>query len=55
MGQVSRVVTTVDGIEVIEVTVHDVEGNPMETNYYVQGVKYATLREAREAAGKITS
>jgi hypothetical protein len=50
MGQISRVVTIIDGVEVIEVTVYDPEGDPIETHYYVQGEKYATLREAREAA-----
>ena len=50
MGQTSRIVTIANGIEVMEVTVHDSEGDPIETYYAIRGEKYATLREAREAA-----
>jgi hypothetical protein len=50
MGQTSRIVTIVDGVEVMEVTVHDPEGNPLETSYHVRGERYETLRQAMEAA-----
>ncbi len=53
MGQTSKALATIDGIEVMEVTVFDVEGEPVETRYYVQGENYPSLREAREAAKKI--
>jgi len=35
MGQASRIVTIVNGVEVIEVTIHDPEGELIETNYQV--------------------
>jgi hypothetical protein len=44
VGQTSRVLTNIDGIEVIEVTREDPEGDPLETSYYVQGEKYTTLK-----------
>ncbi len=53
MGQTSRVVTSIDGIEVIEVTREDQEGHPLETSYYVKGGKYTTLKEAWETAKTI--
>jgi hypothetical protein len=53
MGQTSKVVTTVDGIEVMEITLFGPDGEPVETRYYVHGEKYPSLREAREAARKI--
>ena len=53
MGQTSRVVTSIDGIEVIEVAREDSEGNPIETSYYVQGEKYATLKAAWKIAKNI--
>jgi hypothetical protein len=46
----SRVVTVIEGVEVIEVVREDSEGFPMETSYYVKGEKYGGLKEAREAA-----
>ena len=49
MGQTSRIVTIIEGVEVMEVTVHDLEGNPVETSYHVRGVKYESLRQAMEA------
>jgi len=55
MAQTSKVVTVIDGIEVLEVTLHDLEGNPIETTYFVQGTKYRTLKEAREAARRIAA
>ena len=54
MGQTSRVVTIVDGVQVIEVTTHDPEGHPIETHYQVRGEKYETLQEARRAARDIS-
>ena len=53
MGQTSRVLTSIDGIEVIEVTREDPEGDLIETSYYVQGEKYTTLKEAWETAKAI--
>ncbi len=50
MSQTSRIVTIVDGVEVMEVTIHDRGGDPVNVSYYVHGQKYRTLREAREAA-----
>ena len=54
MGQTSRIVTIVNGVEVIEVTTHDTEGESVETDYQVRGEKYQTLTEARRAAQKIS-
>ncbi len=53
MGQTSRVVTVVDGIEVMEVTVYNIDGEQLETRYYVRGEKYFSLKEATKAAKKI--
>ena len=50
MGQTSRIVTIVDGVQVIEVTTHDPDGDPVETRYPVRGEKYETLKQAMEAA-----
>ena len=50
MGQTSRIVTIIEGVQVIEVTTHDPEGGPMETYYLVRGERYETLKEAMEAA-----
>jgi hypothetical protein len=50
MPQTSRIVTFIDGIEVLEVTTYNLEGDPVETHYYVQGEKYSGLREAINAA-----
>ena len=38
MGQTSRIVTIIDGVEVMEITTYDPEGNPVETSYHVRGV-----------------
>ena len=46
--------TIVEGVEVMEVTVHHPEGNPVETSYDVRGEKYETLKEARRAAQEIS-
>jgi hypothetical protein len=46
----SRVVTVIEGVEVIELVREDPEGFPTETSYYVKGEKYGSLKEAREAA-----
>jgi hypothetical protein len=54
MGQTSRIVTIVNGVEVIEVTTHDPEGEPIETNYQVGGERYQTLTEARRAAQEMS-
>ena len=54
MGQTSRIVTIVNGVEVIEVTVHGPEGDPTETHYHIGGEKYETLRQAMEAAKGIS-
>ena len=54
MGQTSRIVTIVDGVEVIEATVHDPEGDPIETYYRVKGEKFETLKQAMEAARAIS-
>ena len=50
MGQTSRIVTVIEGVQVIEVTTNDREGDPTETRYQVRGEKYETLRQAMEAA-----
>ena len=52
MGQTSRIVTIIEGVQVIEVTTHDPEGGPMETYYLVRAEKYETLKQAMEAAGQ---
>ncbi|MGD0657872.1 MAG: hypothetical protein ABSD38_07385 [Syntrophorhabdales bacterium] len=50
MGQTSRIVTIVDGVQIIEVTAHDPDGDPVETHYMVRGEKYEALKQAMEAA-----
>ena len=51
MGQTSRIVTVIEGVQVIEVTTHDPERGPIETYYLVRREKYETLKQAMEAAG----
>jgi hypothetical protein len=46
MGQTSRIVTIIEGVQVIEVTTNDQEGDPTETRYQVRGEKYETLNLA---------
>ena len=52
MGR-SKIVTVIDTIQIIEVTDEDLEGFPAGSCYYVQGEKFESLRQAREAARKI--
>ena len=47
---VSRIVTIIEGVQVIEVTTHDSQGDPLETHYVVRGEKYETLKQAMRAA-----
>ncbi|MGD0232886.1 MAG: hypothetical protein ABSC19_21470 [Syntrophorhabdales bacterium] len=54
MGQTSRIVTMIDCVQVTEVTVNNLEGDPIETRYYVRGEKYATLRQAMRAANSVS-
>jgi len=54
MGQTSRIVTIVDGVEVMEVTTNDLDGDPVETSYSVRGEKYETLKQAMGAARAIS-
>ena len=51
MGQTSRIVTIVNGVQAVEVTTHDPEGEPIETYYRVRGEKYESLKDAMTAAG----
>jgi len=51
MGQTSRIVTIVGGVQVIEVTTYDQDGDPIETCYLVRGERYETLKQAMEAVG----
>jgi len=50
MGQTSKVVTIIEGIEVIEVSILDPGGDPVERHYYVLGEKYESLKQAMRAA-----
>jgi len=54
MGQTSRIVTIVEGVQVIEVTIHDPEGDPVETYYRVKGEKYESLAQAMKAARAVS-
>ncbi len=54
MRQTSRIITIIGGIEVMEVTVHDLEGHPSEKHYSVQGEKYESLKLAMKAARNIS-
>jgi len=54
MGQTSRIVTIIDGIEVIEVTLRDEDGDRIEAHYQVGGENHETLRKAMEEARKIS-
>lgn len=54
MSQTSRMVTVIDGIEVVEVTTHNLDGELVGTHYCVQGEKYANLRDAGNAAKRIS-
>ena len=55
MAQKSRTVTIVDGVEIMEVTKYDLDNDPVETAYYVQGERCGTLREARNMAARAAS
>ena len=37
MGQTSRIVAIIEGVQVIAVTTHDQDGDPIETYYRVKG------------------
>jgi hypothetical protein len=50
MSQTSRIVAVTDGVQVVKVTTHDSDGNPVERHYLVQGVRYDTLKQAMKAA-----
>lgn len=50
MGQTSRIVTVIEGMAVMEVTIYDPDGDPIETYYTVRGEKFETLKAAMEAA-----
>ena len=50
MGQTSRIVTIIDGVQVMEVTTHDSQGDPVETCYLAPGEKYETLNQTMRAA-----
>jgi len=50
MSQTSRIVTIIEGVVVMEVTIYDQEGDPVETRYHVRGETYETLKQAMEAA-----
>jgi hypothetical protein len=50
MGQTSRIVTIIEGVQVIEVTTYDPEVGPIETYYLVRGKRHETLKQAIEAA-----
>jgi hypothetical protein len=54
MGQTSRIVTIIEGVQVMEVTIHDSQGDPVETHYQVGGERCPTLAEARRAAQEIS-
>jgi hypothetical protein len=53
VGQSTKVITSVGNIDIIEVTKRTPEDDVIESTYYVQGQKYPTLREARDAARRI--
>jgi len=56
MGQTSRIVTIIDGVQVTEVTTFDHDGDPVGTYYLVLGEKHETLKEAMSGArGKETT
>jgi len=50
MGQTSRIVTIIEGVQVIEAKTHDPEGDPIEAYYLGPGEKQKSLRQATEAA-----
>jgi hypothetical protein len=50
VAQTSRMVTIIEGVEVMETTAYDRDGNPVETFYRVKGERYETLRQAMKAA-----
>ena len=50
MRQTSRIVKMIDDVQVVEVTTHDPDGNPVETYYLVQGERFETLKQAKKAA-----
>ena len=50
MGQTSRIVTIIEGVQVMEVTTHGQDGDPIETCYLVCEERYEILRQAMEAA-----
>jgi len=50
MAQTSRMVTIIEGVEVMETTAYDRDGNPVETFYRVKGERFETLKQAMTAA-----
>jgi hypothetical protein len=54
MGQTSRIVTIIEGVQVIEAKTHDPDGDPIEAYYLAPGEKQKSLKQAREAAGSET-
>jgi len=50
MVQTSRMVTIIEGVEVMETTAYDRDGNPVETFYRVKGERFETLKQAMKAA-----
>ena len=50
MGQTSHIVTIVDGVQVIDMTVHDPNEDLVETFYQVRGARYEDLGTAMKAA-----
>jgi len=46
----SRIVTIIAGVQVMEVTTYDQDGDPVETSYRVKGDRYDTLEQAIKAA-----
>lgn len=48
--QTSRIVTIIEEVQVVEVTVRDQDGDPVETYYTVRGERFETLKTAMEAA-----
>jgi len=50
MKQTSRIVTIIAGVQVMEVTTYDQDGDPVGTSYRVKGDRYDALKQAIKAA-----
>ncbi len=54
MGKIERRVTVIGGVEITEVVGEDLFGLPTDVHYVVRGERYDGLKQAMEAALRLT-